>query len=60
MDGIGEGAENGSIVVGYDRVEDGPCGRGKHFVVSQFVCSVRSYYPPEVVIDVHGVVWDSK
>ena len=41
LDGIREGAENGSGVIRYDRVDDGPCGRGKHFVVSLFVGSVR-------------------
>ena len=58
--GIGEGEENRSGVVGYDWVYDGPCGRGKHFVVSQFVGIIRGYYPPEVVIPVHIVVWDAK
>ena len=37
VDGIREGEYNRSGVVGYDWVDDGPCGRVKQFVVSQFV-----------------------
>ena len=41
LDVIREGADNGSGVIGYDRVDDGACGRGEQFVVSLFVGSVR-------------------
>ena len=33
VDGIGEGADNGGGVFGYDRVDDVPFGRGGHFVL---------------------------
>ena len=41
VDSIGEGADNGSGVIGYDWVDDRPCGKGKHFLVSQFLVSAR-------------------
>ena len=33
VEGIGEGADNGSGIVGYDRVDNVPFGRGRHFVL---------------------------
>ena len=39
VDGLGEGADNGSGVVWYCRVDVGPCGRVKHLVLLRFVRS---------------------
>ena len=33
VEGIGEGADNVSGIVGYDRVDNVPFGRGRHFVL---------------------------
>ena len=40
VDSLGARADNGSGIAGGDWVDDGPCGRGKHPMVSHFVVSV--------------------
>ena len=60
VDGIREGEDNRSGIIRYDWVDDRPCGRGKHFMVLQFVGNIKGYYPPHVVIPVQGVLWDAK
>ena len=37
VDGLEARVDNGSGVVGDDRVKKGPCGRGKNLVVSRFL-----------------------